>query len=697
MQLYVAKRFMKKTKVLTVAGVMLAMMLTGCKTGGKTSESKAPESTGNPTTQPTSKPSSTSTPAPSTSTPAPQPVVIPDPDGHHFGADADVAADAESGAVAYKKATCSDNDGFERLKINQSAVTYAQGSSRKNGTPDGYTKLDGNGQTMSFKFKTDKKYSGKLFLYGVMDGYSANYEKNFCYYQGSPNVEVKVNGQAIDISAQKDVKFKDIFGEEADPETDNLSPENYALLGNVTLEAGVNEIVYKRVATLNMLIKDFVFVVEEFSEWTPAEAVAAKGEGYVGYSKRTSRVDGATKIEINALDGTFAEGSKNKNGTAEGYLKLDSNGNKISWKFDFAKAGFAQIYQIGFMDSFSSNTHKTYANVSSRDNTKTEKGNFELTVNENVVDKGPYMNISFEDLTADGDNTIFEESKNYSPVALIPIGSATLAAGDNTIVYERLGSYNFAISKLVIYFYETAPVPAAEFETDGNAHWNEYAGLPKARFNYGEHVWVQDTTKQNHEATSCADENIAYEVCSVCGETREVKTPSTVDHVWEDKAAVKNSDNKDVIPMECSGCHHAGAKMSVNDYSSATFDQQNGAMKNDKDDDPDHIRPSQNTPIVFKIVVAKAGTYSLEIGALCESNGNHALSERQFSVKVNDAAATVDLDGSKKPDDIGMSASNAVSLKLCSAIPLNEGENTIAITIAAYRLHYSGLLQVFEK
>lgn len=517
MQLYVAKRFMKKTKILTIAGVMLAMALTGCKTGGKTSESKAPESTGNPTTaQPTSQPS-TSTPAPSTSTPAPQPVVVPDPDGHHFGADADVAADAESGAVAYKKATCSDNDGFERLKINQSAVTYGQGSSRKNGTPDGYTKLDGNGQTMSFKFKTDKKYSGKLFLYGVMDGYSSNLEKNFCYYQGSPNVEVKVNGQVIDISAQKDVKFQDIFGNEADPETDNLSPENYALLGNVTLEAGVNEIIYKRVATLNMLIKDFVFVVEEYSEWTPAEAVAAKGDGYVGYSKRTSRVDGATKIEINALDGAFDQTtdpvSQNKDGTAEGYLKLNKDGNKISWKFDFAKAGFAQIYQYGFMDSFSSNVNKTYSHVSSSDASKTtEEGNLRVKFNDAVVDKGPYMHISFKDLTADGDNTIFEAEKNYSPIALLPLGQATMAAGDNTIEFERLGSYNFVISKLVIYFYETAPVPATEFKGDATGHWNEYEGLPKARFNYADH------TIEEAAFTNSQGKEGKVKTCSVCGQ-----------------------------------------------------------------------------------------------------------------------------------------------------------------------------------
>ena len=511
---HVAKRFMKKAKILTIAGALMAMALTGCNPASGSSEStKKQDSTGSaaPTT---SQPApTTSTPAPTTSTPAPQPVVVPDPDGHHFGADTDVAADATAGTVAYKKATCSDNDGFERLKVNQSVVTYAQGSTRKDGTPDGYTKLTSNNQSFSFKIKADKKYMGKLYLYGCMDGWgsSSNHSAGF-YYNGNPNVEIKVNGDVVDVSGSKSGSYAQWFGEEASEADSSLSQEGYAPYGSIVLNEGVNEIVYKRVQTLNMLIKDFVFVVEEFSEWTPAEAVAAKGEGYVGYSKRTSRVDGATKIEINALDGSFAEGSSNKDGTAEGYLKLNSNGNKISWKFDFAKAGFAQIYQIGFMDSFSSNTHKTYANVSSTSDAKTEKGNFELTVNEAVVDKGPYMNISFEDLTADGDNSIFEATKNYSPVALIPIGSATLAAGDNTIQYERLGSYNFAMSKLVIYFYETAPVPAAAFKGDANGHWNEYEGLPKARFNYAAHT-IEETAFTNSQGKEGK-----VKTCSACSQ-----------------------------------------------------------------------------------------------------------------------------------------------------------------------------------
>ena len=506
---------MKKAKLLTVLGVMLAMGVTACtgtETSSNSSQGPAPSSTSS-----TASTSSTSSSTSSSSSQSGGQGEVADPDGHHFGADADVAADAEAGTVAYKKAECADNDGFLRLKVNQSVVTYASGSTRKDGTPDGYTKLTSNNQSFSFKMKVDKKYSGKLFFFGCMDGWSTDGNRNAGFYRsGTPSAKVEVNGVALDASAQQDKKYRDYFGEEqidtdmASP-SDHLSYDGYAPFAPVVLNEGVNEIKYTRVQTQNMLIKDFVFVVEEYSDWTAEEPVAAKGDGYVGYTKRTSRIDGATKIEIKALDGSFAEGSTNKNGTEEGYLKLNSNGNKISWKFDFDKAGFAQIYQIGFMDSFSSNTHKTYANTSSTSDTKTEKGNFELTVNEAVVDKGAYMNISFQDLTADGE-VLFAEDKNYSPVALLPIGTAALVAGDNTIQYERLGSYNFAMSKLVIYFYETAPVPSTAVKGDGNGHWNEYEGLPKARFNYAAHT-IEETAFTNSQGKEGK-----VKTCSACGQ-----------------------------------------------------------------------------------------------------------------------------------------------------------------------------------
>ena len=72
------------------------------------------------------------------------------------------------------------------------------------------------------------------------------------------------------------------------------------------------------------------------------------------------------------------------------------------------------------------------------------------------------------------------------------------------------------------------------------------------------------------------------------------------------------------------------------------------------------------------------------------------MSRRSFSVKVNGAAATLTLDGSKTPDALGMNATTPVQLEMCSSIALNEGVNEISITCASYRLHYAGYLIVAE-
>lgn len=184
---------------------------------------------------------------------------------HKYGDPQTVAASGEG--VEYTKEVCSV-DGIIRLKVNQSKVTYAAGSSRKGGTPDGYTKLNSNGNSMSFKFNYDHFAIGKLYLFGVMDGYSTDSNKAAgLYYQGNPNVEIKMNGNVVDVSAQRDTKYSDIFGTnvnetEFSSPGDKLSDEGYFPIGDIVLQNGVNELIYKRVQTLNMLIKDFVFVVE---------------------------------------------------------------------------------------------------------------------------------------------------------------------------------------------------------------------------------------------------------------------------------------------------------------------------------------------------------------------------------------------------------------------------------------------------
>lgn len=576
---------MKKAKLLTVLGVMLAMGITGCN-GGKSSA--APESKPGSSAQPT-----TSAPAPTTSSKAPesstpaQPTVVPDPDGHKFGNDTDVAADATAGTVAYKKAACTENDGFERLKINQSVVKYDKGG-RKDGTPEGYTKLNANGDIMSFKFKADKKYMGKLFLYGVMDGYSSNLSKNFCYYQSKPNVEVKVNGEVIDISAQKDVKFQDIFGTEADPDTNNLSPENYALLGNVVLNEGVNEIVYQRVATLNMLIKDFVFIVEPFNEWGPAKAVAADTTaGTVAYNLYTSNLNNTKKIEVKLDDSMLVGTSVNKNDPA-GYFKLKNNNDSFSFKFKYDSIAYGELYQRGVMDGWSSNKGK---NLFSGGNGGAD--DFEIKINNSAMKVDPdQKKLTFEQAMPGDPDT----EKDLSPLTDVLTGEIQLANGVNEFVYTRKASFNLALTHIVFIIKDSDHVHAAgdnaAWLKDEQHHWHicGHEGCNEV-IDEADHEWIADDSKTDVPST----ETVAgkhYVKCKVCGQTAEQALP-LAGHTW---GPAQEKVGK-LTPHECTGCHEKCYELDFADTNPAV-----SASKLKKD-------------AIWDVTGLPAGKYAVEIYA----------------------------------------------------------------------------------
>ena len=192
---------------------------------------------------------------------------------HAYGDPQTIAASGEG--VEYTKEVCS-KDGVIRLKVNQSKVTYDKGE-RKSGTPEGYTKLKTDGDIMSFKFNYDHFAIGKLYFFGRMDGFSTDANRaSGVYDNGSPNVEVKINGDVVDMSAQKNTTYVDVFGEESiatdmESPSNYLSNEGYFPVGDIVLQDGVNQLIYKRVKTRNMIIKDFVFVVEN-SEHTHVAA-----------------------------------------------------------------------------------------------------------------------------------------------------------------------------------------------------------------------------------------------------------------------------------------------------------------------------------------------------------------------------------------------------------------------------------------
>ena len=360
---------MKRTKILTVLGVLLAMGITAC--GGNTNSggNGGSKSTTPSSTVPSGGSSGGGGGGGSSLPPAPK----KDATGHIWGEGSEVKGDADAGTVDYLKALCTESDNAVKVTVNQSKVTYASGSSRKDGTPEGYTKLSKDGQSMSFKFNYDKYAKGKLYFFGRMDGWSTAGNQSAGFYKnGNPSIEVKVNNKVLDISAQKDKTYKDYFGEH-DNETglsspsDHLSDEGYAPVAEFVLNKGVNEVIYKRVQTQNMIIKDFVFVIEqEFeSEWTEPTEVA-KTDTTVAYKKYVNNLDGRIMVEWKGLDGVFDQttdpASANKGGTPEGFLKLNKNGNIIDYAFNFDKDLDGKFYQRGAMDNYNDkgNREATY-------------------------------------------------------------------------------------------------------------------------------------------------------------------------------------------------------------------------------------------------------------------------------------------------------------------------------------------------
>ena len=304
---------MKKTKILTVLGVLLAMGITAC--GGKTaSKSASGAASGSSNAGPASgqtsgKTSSSQTPkhehvwaedtsayvAPGCETEGqktyrctgegtcPQNNVKTEKVaalGHDWGTAIPVAA--SNGGVSYNKYECQRNNKADKAVkydidlTGENRITLVGSSALKaDSNVPGYIKLDKpNGGSFTIDFYSDAYGVGKIYQNGVMDHMSgsdtANQSKSF--FSGNDtgnthadeigNFELKVNGEAVDFSAQTK-SFGDLF-----PEVDDTHPaaaSTYSPLaeietGAVTVGKGLNQISFKRVDSYNIILKSFVIV-----------------------------------------------------------------------------------------------------------------------------------------------------------------------------------------------------------------------------------------------------------------------------------------------------------------------------------------------------------------------------------------------------------------------------------------------------
>ena len=154
----------------------------------------------------------------------------------------------------------------------------------------------------------------------------------------------------------------------------------------------------------------------------------------------------AKKIEIVAKQesGKYTiSGSLKSDSQFPDYLKLNSNGNSASYIFNSTVAGNAKIYFRGVMDywhdgSTNNDTRNFFSGKNSSD------GNFELTVNGNIVDYSWSKDITYDQMLP-GD-----AQGSYSALGDALVGDCVIASGTNTLVFKRVESYNMLIKDFVI-------------------------------------------------------------------------------------------------------------------------------------------------------------------------------------------------------------------------------------------------------
>ncbi|MBO7615463.1 MAG: tyrosine-protein phosphatase [Bacilli bacterium] len=178
---------------------------------------------------------------------------------HAFGTETNMPA--ANGAMAYGASTCSC--GAKRISMVATDGSFASGSSNKNGTPNGWLKLNSNNNSISYNFNvpTTKVTIG---VEACMDSWSGSGNKVKTIYSGtsnnsSPNIEFSVGSNKLDLSKWQDVEYQEIFPDD-NPVASNHSGSAIVELGEIATTSGLNTLTIKRLASYNLIIRN-VYII----------------------------------------------------------------------------------------------------------------------------------------------------------------------------------------------------------------------------------------------------------------------------------------------------------------------------------------------------------------------------------------------------------------------------------------------------
>lgn len=291
---------MKKYKLFTVLGAILAMGITAC--GGPSGSSESKEESAAPvSSEVSSEKESKSSSQKHTHSYVEDPTQRVEPTcdqdgkkvekcecgetkntpikalGHEWGEPTHV--EASEGAVAYDKYECMRNNKADKAVkfevniyelVNANKDAYSLTSS-----PEGYIKFSSSTSKneLTFSFNSELQGQGKLYLLGTMDHWSTesspNNEKtlfsgkdgNSPTEKDKTNLEIKLNDTEL-ISTNK-AALNTLL-----PEIDATHPQTasewsaagYVEFAAITVNKGLNSVSYKRVDSYNMAVASLAFV-----------------------------------------------------------------------------------------------------------------------------------------------------------------------------------------------------------------------------------------------------------------------------------------------------------------------------------------------------------------------------------------------------------------------------------------------------
>ena len=194
--------------------------------------------------------------------------------------------------------------------------------------------------------------------------------------------------------------------------------------------------------------------------WTVKNTVAKSGEDDMAYDEVECSVCHKTGIWA-ACENMEINGS-DKGGAPEGCIKLASNGQNMTAKINLPEAKEGTLYLRGAMDYWhdgnNDNQNKTFSSCKNNN-----PANFSFSVNGTNLDFSDKYSVTFgEMLPEEAGETV--GGTTYSQIGDCEVSAISLDAGENTLVFTRVDSYNLAIKYFLIVFNDAsvpveAPVP----------------------------------------------------------------------------------------------------------------------------------------------------------------------------------------------------------------------------------------------